>query len=501
MRYLLAGVIFALLVVIWAPQLSSGQESTTPEPHPHAVTLTACDTSTPITASVPHLQELLPNCNYRTWFTDNTHYQPNPHYFGAYKFLPWGADLYLGFGTARPAESNGSLLAQFQNHALSGVGVLDEQGFIDMTPDVALPIIHIPGADPTNPALPGGSPWDLGNTYVFTPTTGLLTEHRDLPNVIHTWGIESTSQGLYAAVSSHLGDYETWTGEVFRSTDAGQNWTSIADKNSGVGDYRTYDIAQFDGALFAVWNDEYGQGCGLTKSTDGGITWQRINAFSSYTTCRSRLFVYNNQLLVLGSARDGILALHTNGSVTPHLFSNFKAQDWIYNALAVDAQNRLYMLAEDGRIMRTTNLITWETMAAADRDFITLSYWPDQDKIVVADRGNVARVWLLDPSNTPIMPPAAPAASISISGSDVQLQWPAQSGLTYQIYRNTEDPSFTPPIQSRYASTSTGLWQDAGALAQEGKTYYEVRAINAAGEFSGVTQTLARFTFALTPSE
>lgn len=471
--------------------------TSTPLRQPAAAT-SGCQLTLPAASSVHNLQDLLPGCDYSQWFEENTGYEPDESYFSDYALLPWDNALYLGFGKARPAEFDGALFARFQEDALTAIYQPSEQGFIDMTRDIALPVIHIPGVDPTDPAQPGGSQWDWGNTYVYTPTTEIMTKHRNLPDVIHTWGLESTPDGLYAAVSSHLGDYETWTGEVFRSDDLGDDWTLMADKTAGVGAYRTYDISRFAGALFVIWNDALDDPCGLARSDDGGSVWQRLPEFSGYTHCRARLFIYDNQLLILGSARDGILALHPDGSVTTHLFPDFRAQDWAYNPFAVDAQNRLYVVSEDNRILRSSDLKNWETLVASDRDFITLGYWPASDRIVAGDRGVLGRLWLLDPGAQPVTRPAAPAPAISLDGVDVTLSWNARNGLTYRIYRG-EEPDFTPPIQFLTDVVTRSPWRDVNAAAQPGAFYYEIRSKNAAGDISGPSQTLGLFTFALTP--
>ena len=459
-----------------------------------------CPLTSPAAPLVHNLQDMLPGCDYAAWFEENTGHEPNEHYFGNYKILSWDDALYLGFGTARPAESDGSLFARFQNAALSAIYQPSEQGFIDMTKDTAQPVIHIPGPDPTDPAEQGGSQWDWGNTYVYTPTVGTMTKHRNLPNVIHTWGLESTSAGLYAAVSSHTGDYKTWTGEVFRSDDLGDSWTRIADKTDGAGHYRTYDIIQFNGKLYLVWNDVYGAPCGLAQSDDGGSTWERLSDFTGYTQCRSRLFIYDNKLLVLGSARDGILALHPDGSVSTHIFPDFLAQDWAYNPMAVDSQNRLYIASEDNRILRTPDLDTWETLVASDRDFITLNYWPSEDRIVAGDRGAMGRLWLLNPATTAIQQPASPQPAISLNGGDVVIQWQGEAGYVYRIYRNNSS-TFTPPIQYFFDMTAQETWTDSGAGVQAGGAIYQVRSQNVAGDLSGPSILLGKFTFQLVPGD
>jgi len=496
----------------------------TPLRQPDALTAD-CAVTLPAAPPVHNLQDMTPGCDYAAWFEQNTGYEPDEGYFGDYKILPWDDALYLGFGKARPAEFNGALFARFQSDTLTALYQPSEQGFIDMTPDITRPIVYIPGVDPTDPAEPGGSQWDWGNTYVYTPTVDAMTKHRNLPDVIHTWGMESVNDGLYAATSAHEGDYETWTGEVFFSDDLGASWELIADKTAGVGDYRTYDIARFDNDLYVTWNDVYGEPCGLARSQDDGATWQRLPEFSGYTHCRTRLFTYENQLLILGSARDGILALQPDGSVDTHLFPDFLAQDWIYNPFAVDARDRLYIVTEDNRILRTSDLENWETLVASDRDFITLSYWPDVNRIVVGDRGVSGRLWLLNPDIPAIQSPPAPDATISLDGDDVVIQWSArqtqlsqhlylsimwqsasrastraQSALSYRIYHD-DTPDFTPPIQYFYDVTGDAFWVDEDVATQAGGLFYQVRSKNKAGDISGPSQTLGKFSFELTPGE
>ena len=457
-----------------------------------------CPPTAPTAPPVHNLQDLLPGCDYGTWFENNTGNEIDDAYFASYAMLPWEGQLYQGFGAARPAEKDGSLFALFQNNSLTAIYQPSEQGFIGMTPDWSQPIIHIPGPDPTDPANAGNSQWDWGNTYVYTPTTRIITKHRNLPNVIHTWGLISTPEGLYAAVSSHMGDYETWTGEVFRSQDNGATWKRIANKEAGVGDYRTYDIIDFHEKLYVVWNDELNEPCGLAESADGGRSWKRLPQFSGYTHCRNRLIIYDDQLIVLSSARDGILALHPDGNITIHRFPGFRAQDWAYNPFTIDAENRLYLVTEDNRILRTDDLASgrWETLVASDRDFITLAYWPDRDRIVVADRGSMGRVWLLNPDTPPVIPPKAPLPNIVIEGNDIVLTWPTTSGFTYRIYRGNK-PDFTPPVQYLYDSIKENIWRDSGVASRPGAFFYEVRSESSSNDISAPSPTLGVFTYPL----
>ena len=130
------------------------------------------------------LEPLIPGANYNNWYQQSTGYIPNPNYFGAYTIVPYSSTLHLGFGTARPAERDGALLAQTDGLTVTAVATLTEQGFIDMA--WVSNTLYIPGADPCC-----GDGWDAGNFYVKSATSP-ITKYRNLPNVFHAWGFGMT---------------------------------------------------------------------------------------------------------------------------------------------------------------------------------------------------------------------------------------------------------------------------------------------------------------------
>jgi len=451
----------------------------------------------PNSASPPNLEELItPGFDYATWYEAETGYAGNPEYFGAYALTPVGDMLYLGFGTARPAEdgNDGALLARSDAITVTAISPLDEQGFIDMTPHDG--VIYIPGADPTDRGP--DHQWDWGNTYVYPPPD-IVIKHRNLPNVIHTWGLwhHPTQNRLYAAVSSHKGDYKTWSGEIFVSADQGNNWTRLADRDDGVGEYRTYDITGFGGKLYATWNDVYMEPCGLAESNDDGATWTRLPAFTGQTACRTRLFNYANRLVALSFDRSALLALDRFGTVIRHDFPDFSVKTWAYNYLAEDSEGRLYTLTEDGRVVRTGDLSNWETLVSGDRAFITIAYWPEKDWIVLAERGrDYANVWKIDLSSAAAFtPPLTPTVSIQQHDDSITLAWPDSSG-TYRVYRSGS-PHFTAHLSNLWDKPAQST-VDIPLIADENH-FYLVRSEDAGANLSLPSNRTGVFRFSLAP--
>lgn len=360
------------------------------------------------------LQELLPSFDYGAWYQQNSGFPPDDLLFGAYAVAPIGDQLYLGFGTARPAEFDGALLAATDGTTITAVSQLTEQGFIDM--QAVDGTLYIPGADPCC-----GDGWELGNFYVKSPGQ-LITKHRNLPNVIHAWGVwfDEDADILYTAVSSHLGDNATWTGEVFSSTNQGENWVRVGNYLDGLGDYRTYDIIGFANRLYALWSDiqyvtpDYPNACGLTVSEDAGLTWTRITSTTTQPlNCRARLHVWQNQLLVLSHDQKSLIAIAEDQQISEKPFVDFRVTNNVYHPFAHDNDGFLYTVSEYGDVLRTNNLLDWQTLAKTDLDLFGIAYWPAHDELVLSERGN-GRLWTLDLATVEPIPPVTASAKYVI---------------------------------------------------------------------------------------
>jgi len=471
------------------------------------------DIAAPATAT-DWLAELIPGMDYGAWFTRYTGKGLSDH-FAAYAVAPLGGTLYAGFGAARPGENDGSLLASSDGITITAVYTPTEQGFIDM--ELSDGTLYFPGPDPTDVVAKPDHQWNWGNFYVYTPPATVI-KRRNLPDVIHAWGewFDPASNTLYTIVGAHLGDYKTWTGGVFSSTDAGANWTQLADRDQGVGEYRTYDIIGFHDKLYVVWNDVYGDPCGLAFSSDGGASWTRIPEMDQQTVCRTRLVLYQDRLLIPRVDGAALFAVDAAGAVTAHDLPGFRIADWAYNYLAEDGEGRLYAVADEGQILRTADLASWETLVSRDLWFITLGYWPEHGWLVVGDRGWDAKLWVIDlAASSAITIPAAPAVTITQAGDAVHLDWPdvtldvagqPADVSSYLVYRGT-DPYFKSHVSNRIAAPAASELTDAdiggaNVIGDAAVNYfYLVRTVDAGGVLSANGDRVGEFDFALVPGE
>ncbi|MCB9421438.1 MAG: alkaline phosphatase [Ardenticatenaceae bacterium] len=325
--------------------------------------------------------------SYSQWFEQQTGFPHDPAYFGAYALTPISDTLYIGFGAGRPADMDGSLLAQSDGVTITAVSTLTEQGFIGMTNLNGT--LFIPGVDPCC-----DDDWTLGNTYVYTPASAAFTKFRNLPDVIHGWGlwVDADDGSSYTAVSFSPDGGDG--GGVFRSTTQAQTWTKIAGSISGIGDNRTYDIIGLHNKLYVTWNDTTDDGpCGLAVSADGGQNWNRLAGLS--TLCRPRLTAFQGNLLVLRDDRAALYTVDAAGTAVTHTLP-FSVTDWAYNYATTDNTGNLYVVAADGRILRSADLDTWETAASTNLDLVTIAYWPARNWLIVGSRGSGAGLWYLD---------------------------------------------------------------------------------------------------------
>lgn len=347
-------------------------------------------------AQVVAMRELVPSLNWADWYAAASGFTPDPTYFGAYVAQAADDDLYLGLGTARPAENGGTgaLLARFDGQTLTSLGTLDEEGVHDMhrTGDT----LHIAGTDPCC-----GDDWSAGNHYTYTHP-GPLVKHRDpvhgLGGVLHTWGLwQGPGTDLFAAVSSDHGGART--GEVFSSPDQGQTWAIL----SPLGGYRVYDIIGFEGHLFALYVDALNDPLHMAFSNDGGVHWGPVFAGDLH---RFRLQEFQSRLLAVSFDRRAIYTL-ANWTVDRYDlpagvrigFTDTDGRNYNYNVLAV-AEGNLYTILEVDQgaglryvVARTRDLVSWEAVAVSDRPLISLAYWPARRSLVASEQGAGAALW------------------------------------------------------------------------------------------------------------
>ncbi len=333
----------------------------------------------------PELEELAPGFPYASWFAQHSGVEPVPGDFAAYTMLPLSGTLYLGFGAGLPAAADGALLGAFADEGLPPLAPLDEQGVLDM--ESAAGVLFVPGVDP---CCPDG--WEAGNVYTYTAATG-LTKRRTLPNVLHAWGAwyDAATSEVYLAASAHRGDFTGSIGEIWRSTDLGVHWERVATDEHGVGEYRTYDVFGHRGRLYATSADSLNS-CLLVAQPSVGTVWMPVFP-DEEIACYQRLTPFGDALVTLERARSSLLIVPTEGEPLRRELP-FTVGLMTFHWAAVAAGN-LYALSDDGRILVTRDLAAWETVARADREFVTIQYWPQRDWLVLAGRGTDGALWKL----------------------------------------------------------------------------------------------------------
>lgn len=359
----------------------------------------------------------------KQWYESQTANKGHRAYFGIYAILPIANDLYLGLGSARPAEMNGAYFANFADAVLTGIGEPYEQGFHEMIYDGAL--IHIAGTDPRDDHT-------VGNHYTYSPADNTFTKYRNptngLVNVYHTWGLWHSGSMLYAAVGAHDGsddcDAHTCMGQIFSSTDNGDTWQ----KRGDLGQYRAYDIISFDGDLYATYNDS--NMLSMSRSVDEGDTWQAVPGLEN-NLLHVNTIQFNEQLLAVSFDRRSLYALDADGSVVARplppdylVGASYFGDYTDFNIMAV-VDGWLYLIAERQTltdpekytIIRTQDFNAWQRLVHTDERLISLAYWPAQNVLVAATSGMYAGLWQVDLSGE--------LDAASLQSGEVQLSQPA----------------------------------------------------------------------------
>lgn len=366
------------------------------------------------------LVELIPGMRWSKWYEEKSGYRPDIENFGAYVMLSVGDELYIGFGTGRPTQGDGALIARFDSKTLEPIGSLAEEGIHEMIWDPQREILHIAGTDPSWP-----DDWSAGNHYTYTPLgREKIIKHRDsstgLINVIHTWGLwMSRDHVLYAAVSSHDGSFVkdtnvlrkifnrinwmldasyysrdyglTRRGQIFKSQDDGTSWSYVSD----LGYFRAYDVIGFNDKLYAIYTDTPESPCKLAVNENGDKKWSDVTQHSIDTV---HLVEFQNKLLAVSSVRDQLYAVSEDKVEKYMLPQGFRIRS-AFNVLAVGDQY-IYAIFTDWNgkyfVVRSHNLRDWELVTSTDRRLVSIAYWPERKWVVVSDAGIYGGVWKID---------------------------------------------------------------------------------------------------------
>ncbi len=293
--------------------------------------------------------------------------------FGAWALLLSGTDLFIGAGNSPGNEDGAEIVSSTTGATIVTGCVLDEQGVHDMQAQGS--DLWVCGTDPTDD-------WTLGNIY-HRDAGGTWTKLRTLPLVIHALGLWHDGSTLWVAAGAHTGDNATWKGRVLKSSDGGQTWT-VADVN----DYRVYDVAGFDGDLYAIGHNWTGSGYtqDLHVSADAGNTWSVVAGVQP--AIKPRLMLHGGALFGVLSTRLGIFKVEAGGIVTAYSTPFMIVDQW--NVLESDG-TYLYAIDVDGVIWRSSDLAVWTAYTRVP-NAVALRWWAGTG-LMIGDTGVSARVW------------------------------------------------------------------------------------------------------------
>jgi hypothetical protein len=122
--------------------------------------------------------------------------------------------------------------------------------------------------------------------------------------------------------------------------------------------------------------------------------WPRVIP-GQWLACHQALVIFGDNLLALDATRNvlHVVPPTTSGpAFTIDLPFTVGAQTFNW---ATTAAGYLFTVSDDGRIWRSQDAATWETVASAHQEIISIRYWPHRSWLVLASRGTDGAVWKL----------------------------------------------------------------------------------------------------------
>ncbi len=276
-----------------------------------------------------------------------------------------------------PATYDGALMADISTDGtVTPEYTLDEQGVADILrlDDGGLVVCGCDAAFADD--------WHYGNIYLRSPI-GVWEKKRTLENVIHCWGACIHNGNLHVATGAHIGDNATWEARVYISDDWGDTWS-----HHYVCYYRIYDIASFNGLLYATawdWPDYK-----LYVSVDDGQTWSVVSGVTPEP--RIRMVEFGGYLVGVQSGGAGLWLIDSQGNATASAWpsNGGAAHQYNFNSLVV-AGGALYVLATS-RIWKLATIGgEWVYHCNMDQDCVGIGYFNGVG-LIVSTKGTGAQI-------------------------------------------------------------------------------------------------------------
>lgn len=278
----------------------------------------------------------------------------------------------MGAGNSPGNEDGATVLSSSDGTTITSGFVLSEQGVHDA---------HLQGSDLWVCGTDPYDDWTLGNIY-HRDASGSWGKIRTLPLTIHALGCWHDGTNLYVSGGMHTGDSATWKGRILKSNDNGSTWSSV-----DVNNYRLYDVIGFDSKLYTVGYDWTGSVYtqDLHYSGDGAI-WTKVLGVTP--AIKPRMALYNGALICVQSDMGGVIKISVGGLVENRILPFTVADYW--NVMDSDGVY-LYVLASNGNIWRTSDLLTWELYTRVV-NAISIKWWQGVG-MMVGDSGVNSRIW------------------------------------------------------------------------------------------------------------
>ena len=248
---------------------------------------------------------------------------------------------------------------------------------------------------------------------------------------------------------------------VYRSRDGGATWEKVLFKNEDVGAIDlNFDPANSQIVYAALWNvrrppwfiytPANGPGGGIFKSTDGGTTWNEMDAGIPLEN-RGRIGISvspanHNRIYVAVDAKEGGIFRSDDAGVTWTRLSSDKRlwdRGWYFEKVTADPKDADTVYVMNTSVYRSTDAgKTWTAIKGdpTGDDFHQLWIYPDDPRRMVlgTDQGTI----------------------VSVDGAVTWSSWYNQA--TAQIYRVAAD--------YRFPYWVTGAQQDSGAISSPSRS-------------------------------
>ncbi len=188
--------------------------------------------------------------------------------------------------------------------------------------------------------------------FDYSFSQSVWTELSNHPDGSGVTGIVVASNGDIIATTGSYNFLSSDTGGVSRSTDGGETWEKIFPAYIA----RTVEIDS-NGNLFAsIWNWPTTNE-GIYKSTDNGATWNPVHILGSSDNVFS-IKAHHNGILYAGTRR-GVLVSFNNGESWNSIAGFPTGETWVVD-VEVDANDNIYAASYSGFYISTNGGLNWE---------------------------------------------------------------------------------------------------------------------------------------------